>query len=359
MNEIQTKLAVMRALLARYNLGAILLRGVDWFAWATAGGSNVVLLTSETGVAELLITPDSVRVLTDSVEAERLRHEEVPHTFIVHPFPWNDPQAKATWLHDHITYPIASDRPQGAEVALPAELVAAKRRLLSFEVQRYRQAGAAAAAAVSEVMLAVRPTWTEQELAGAAAAALWKRGIQPALTLAGGAERLRRYGHTTPTDTLLGARAMLVVCGRAQGLYVNLTRFVHFRALNEEELQRFQIAREIEAVAWQASKPGTTLGAVYAEIVAAYTNQGYPGAEGRLHQGGTTGYLSREVIATPDDSTVIEANTALAWNPSLSGAKMEDTVLCTKDGIEILTVDPVWPTVEVAGKQRPVSLERS
>jgi Xaa-Pro aminopeptidase len=56
--------------------------------------------------------------------------------------------------------------------------------------------------------------------------------------------------------------------------------------------------------------------------------------------------------------TPIESGTALAWNPSLPGAKIEDTVLTTDAGIEVLTADPAWPTVTVDGRARPDVLVR-
>ena len=46
---------------------------------------------------------------------------------------------------------------------------------------------------------------------------------------------------------------------------------------------------------------------------------------------------------------------AFAWNPSAPGAKVEDTVLVTEAGVEVLTVDPAWPAVEFAGVRRPVA----
>jgi Xaa-Pro aminopeptidase len=61
------------------------------------------------------------------------------------------------------------------------------------------------------------------------------------------------------------------------------------------------------------------------------------------------------VVATPEtpESYKIENGMALAWNPSLPGAKIEDTVLATERGIEILTVDPQWPTFEFMNRARP------
>jgi hypothetical protein len=50
-----------------------------------------------------------------------------------------------------------------------------------------------------------------------------------------------------------------------------------------------------------------------------------------------TGYASREVVATPDARQEIREGQAFAWNPSLEGAKAEETFLLGPDGPEILT----------------------
>jgi Xaa-Pro dipeptidase len=42
----------------------------------------------------------------------------------------------------------------------------------------------------------------------------------------------------------------------------------------------------------------------------------------------------------------VRSNQAFAWNPSIVGIKSEDTVLCTNDGIEVLTAQSDdWPAV--------------
>jgi Xaa-Pro aminopeptidase len=229
---------------------------------------------------------------------------------------------------------------------------------LPAEVERYRALGRDAAEAMTEVLSVARPDWTEFALAGAGAEAMWKRGIHPALTLVGGERRLPIYRHATATAEPIGQRAMLVFCGRRHGLYANLTRFIYFRQPTTDERTLIDAVAHVEAAAFAASTPGTPVGSVYDAIVRAYTELGYPGAEAFHHQGGTTGYLSRELFGLPGLDTIIEDRTALAWNPSLPGAKVEDTVLTTAGGIEILTADPAWPTVTIAGRPRPDILVR-
>src|SRR4051794_38746478 len=97
-DELTTKLATIRAALVETGAVAARLRGVDWFAWATCGGSNVVILTTETGVAEVFVTADAAWILTDQIEAGRLEAEELPPGYEVWAGPWNDPSAREVFI---------------------------------------------------------------------------------------------------------------------------------------------------------------------------------------------------------------------------------------------------------------------
>jgi hypothetical protein len=195
---------------------------------------------------------------------------------------------------------------------------------------------------------------TELDLAGLAALCLWQKGIHPLLTLVGGEERLLHYRHPVASAAPLGGRAMLVICGRRRGLYANLTRHVFFREPDPEEREREEKVARVEAAAFRATEECRSLPEVYERIKLAYAEIGAPGEISRHHQGGPTGYLSREAIAAPglQDFPPILPAQAFAWNPSLPGAKIEDTVLL--DGkCEPITVDPQWPPLEIEGRSRP------
>ncbi len=55
------------------------------------------------------------------------------------------------------------------------------------------------------------------------------------------------------------------------------------------------------------------------------------------HRGGLTGYASREVIATPGTDIEIRSGMAFAWNPSLVGAKAEETFVLLGSGPEVIS----------------------
>jgi Xaa-Pro aminopeptidase len=368
--EIEQKLSWMREALHETHATGLRLRGIDWFSWATAGGSNMVLLAAETGVAEVLVTLDGAWILTDEIEAQRLQDEELPagsvYQFIVNPWTKIDDReafvreaTQGRRLISDLPLLTLKDRPILAETSLPITLVNRKRSILPSELDRYRQVGKLASAAMTEVLTQACPDWTEVQLAGAGAAALWTRGLHPALTLAAGEQRLPKYRHTLPKQEKIGRAAMLVFCARGFGLYANLTRFVYFDRLSEPEANLHRQVREIEAMALNQCRVDTLLHKIYHTLQQAYKQHGYPNAIREHHQGGTTGYLSREVIATPTTSDRLVANTPMAWNPSLSGAKIEDTFLLHADNhLENLTFDPSWNSIEVNKQQRPLPLEQ-
>jgi Xaa-Pro aminopeptidase len=355
--ETRAKLALMRGWIEQAGARALRLRGVDWFAWATAGGSSAVLLTAECGVAEVLVTPDAAYLLTDEIEAERLKREEVLANWTWQLTPWAQHE-----LREHFVLNAAAggavlcDRPAAHEHALAPEARAERLQLCEQEQVRYRQVGRLAASAASEALRAAQPGWTEYELAGAAAHALWARGLHPALVLAAGAQRVAHYRHPTPSIQPLGPRAMLVLCARRFGLYANLTRFVWFEDARGEARRLDDEIMALEALALDACEPGAPLCDVYNTLDSAYAYAGHPDAIREHHQGGITGYLAREILATAHSAIELKNGMALAFNPSLAGIKIEDTFLLDGGELMNLTCDPGWPSTPVQGRRRPLSL---
>jgi Xaa-Pro aminopeptidase len=358
--EVSTKLELIRRTLAESEAQGLRLRGTDWFAWATAGASNTVLLTTETGIAEVLVTAQDAWVLTDEIEAQRLQDEELPANYQLYINPWTNSAARESFVCDATGGgKVLSDRPiSHVEKLLPRSLQDYKRVMTSSEIERYRQVGRKASEAMTEVLKAAKSSWTEYQLAGAGAEALWARGLHPALTLVAGERRLPLYRHATPTEEQLGREAMLVFCARGYGLYANLTRFVCFGALLDEQAKLHQQVREIEAQALNVCKPEISLNSVYHTLAKAYEQHGFNHAIREHHQGGTTGYLAREIVANPTTTDTLTEGIAVAWNPSLPGAKVEDTFVILDNGnLENLTFDSNFPNVEVEGRWRPIPLE--
>jgi antitoxin VapB len=156
---------------------------------------------------------------------------------------------------------------------------------------------------------------------------------------------------------------MLVLCGRKWGLVCSVTRLVHFGALPDELRRKQEALAAVDATFIAGTRPNTKLGDILAQAQATYALGGF-GDEWRLHhQGGPVGYEAREYLGVPGSEDEVHEGQVFAWNPSITGTKMEDSVLVGSDENVVLTAIPEWPTIPVAigGKvyERPAILEQA
>jgi antitoxin VapB len=207
----------------------------------------------------------------------------------------------------------------------------------------------------------IRPGMSEYEIAGRLAAEADSRGAQAVVNLIATDERIFTYRHPIPTDKRMERYAMLVLCGRRFGVVCSLTRLVHFGPLTAALRRKAEAVAQVDAAMIATTRPGRTLGEVFATAVAAYEAAGF-GDEWQLHhQGGLAGYEPREIVASPGSPEVIRAGQAFAWNPSITGTKSEDTILVGEQSNEVVTSIPGWPMLEVSADDltlpRPAVLE--
>jgi hypothetical protein len=115
------------------------------------------------------------------------------------------------------------------------------------------------------------------------------------------------------------------------------------RTLDPDAVARLRGARRVAAcgeilmrMREEATRPGRTLADAFEDCTRFYREAGFAGEWERHHQGGLTGYASREVIATPSSDHVIGEGQAFAWNPSVVGAKAEETFVLTEAGADVV-----------------------
>lgn len=330
------------AILERRGADAVLLTSATTLSWYLDGARTHVSLAADP-VVVVRVDRAGDEVWLTSNESARLVAEELPAGLTVHERAWYEPRPPLTgW----------------PESALERELWEARSPLLPGETHRFRRLGVDAAEAVTAALTAAEPGWTEQRLAARITGGLVERGADPLVVLVGGATR-PGLPHPLPTAAPIGGRALVVVCARRHGLIADLSRWVAFGAPTAEERARQDRILSVEQVALDATRPGTRLADVLAAIGEAYETAGFGARHWQgHHQGGLAGYAGRDPRAGPDTDHLIRAGQAFAWNPWAPGAKVEDTVLVADGAIEVLTVDPAWPTVTVNGRLRPDVLVR-
>jgi Xaa-Pro aminopeptidase len=340
-----------------HDLAALWVARPNGFAWLV-GGDNVVDRTGGVGVAAAGYDGERVVVLTDSIEAPRLRDEEVPDGVPIESFEWYD-SSLAEAVVERTPTPFAAD----FEVpgAYPLDGAALRQPLSAADAEAYRDLGADAAAAVEAVCREVSPTTTEREAARSLRAALAERGCATPVALVGGAKRAGKYRHLTPTDRPLGAYAIASVTTERGGLHASLTRTVAFDP-PEWLTGRHGAARRVEVSALAATRRVAAAdgvsGDVFDAVREAYAAVGHDGEWRAHHQGGAAGFAGREWIATPDGTDPVLAPMAYAWNPTVQGTKSEGTHLVGAEGVETLTATGDWPTRETTAVDGGLTLDR-
>lgn len=335
--EFQLKLQRVRAWLERERLDGVLLGRRESFAWATAGGANHVAKATEAGVADLWIDGENVVLLANNIEASRIDEEELEGLDVdIFAWPWyKDPEAE---IERFIAgRAAAGDVPKAGIVDRRAALAELRYQLTPQEIVRYRELGEATAQAIEGVAERVRPRQTEYEVAAALDAALVERGLEPVVTLVAADGRIERYRHPIPTHTPIQRAAMLVSCARKGGLIASVTRIVHFGRPSSDLEERHAAVTQVDAAIMQATRPGLSGGELFEAIIRYYAEVGFPGQWELHHQGGATGYASREWRAMPGESRRVMEHQAFAWNPSITGTKSEDTIIVSADGFDIVT----------------------
>jgi Xaa-Pro aminopeptidase len=361
MTELELKLVRIKNLLAKHQADALLLQRVSSFAWATCGAASYINTATTTGVGSLLITPKGRYLITDNIEAPRFEKEEklAAEGWEFRVAPWYGANPAIAELTSGLK--LAADGAYPGAIDLSNEMARLRANLLSEEDARYRALSKLCAEAMDGAIRAVRPGQSEFEIAALLGRETQARGVQPIVNLIATDERIFNFRHPLPYGKKLQKYAMLVLCGRQHGLVTSITRLVHFGRLPEEVRLKMEAVARIDAAFIATTRPGHTLGAVFKRATDEYRAVGFPDEWQLHHQGGPAGYEPREYVGTPDSQDTVEVGQAYAWNPSITGAKSEDTVLIGPSGNEVMTDIPGWPMlkIEVDGQtwQRPAILE--
>ncbi len=322
--EFEAKLARLRGWLAAEGLDACELTRYAWIAWLFAGAEARALAAAERGACSVRITRDRVILTVNNIEAPRLRAEEgldaLPLEWVVHDW----------WAPPH-TRPAPEP---------PAPL---RFSLLPMESDRARTLARETADALETAARSLRPGLTEHQIAARMASEALARGIVPVGLFVAADERGKQFRHPIPTARPAHRNAILSMVARRGGLHASLTRTISFGPACESMHDRHRAACRVHAAMLEASRPGATLGEVLAAAQRAYAAEGMPDEWRRHHQGGPIGYEPRELRATPESPVPLESSQMVAWNPTLRGAKSEDTALVTAAGVELLTRTGQWP----------------
>ncbi len=362
---LQTEHALKHARLMQlvHDLGgdAVVLSTPASLSWYL-GGTRTHVSLAGAPIARVVVHAAGCDIATSISEAGRLCSEELTglDSARLHVLDWHASLDEiSAWFTAPEGFTVLD------ETSLEPQLRALRTRLCPAEIQRYRQLCADTARVFTDVLSQARASDSEHLLASKLVAGATAQGGEVLVALVSGESRAA-HRHPLPTDASLGRRAMAVLCVRRHGLIANVTRWIRFGAPLPGEEQGDADILAVEADILAGITLGSTLGSLLPTVQQAYPDHGFDSQEwSNHHQGGLAGYNGRDPRLSPGAPDVFQQDQAFAFNPSAVRDsltyKVEDTMLLTHDGehqrIEVLSVDPRWPSVNINGLPRPQVLQ--
>lgn len=350
--EIREKSERVRQLLETEALDGLLLGAQHNFSWLSAGGVNGIDLGREGGCCALLFDRQGRRfVIASNIDMACMRADSHVGDFEPVELRWWEEKANPNAIVEAargILGPSAvlgSDQGLAGTRGIEGAVSRLRFRLTADELRRYRELGRDAGVAVGEVCRALTPGLSELEISQRIGSALSAKGIRTVVCLVGADERLTRFRHPVATDNRFQKIVLVAAGARRHGLTLSLTRIVSVGPISADLQRRTHGNAHVMARLLAATRPGASGGDVFQAAVAAYAEVGFAGEERLHHQGGPCGYRTRDWIAFPGCGETVQAPQAFAWNPSITGTKVEETCIVSDSGYELITSTPGWPTI--------------
>ncbi len=354
MSGFNERIQPLRELMKSNGLDAFVLRRNPNLAWAIAGRAHVPT-TIDMACFDLIITHDSATAITNVVEAPRLIAEELPSEVSVQTIKWSEGRDPLLPTGSK----VGSDQPGADRIDFGVEVEMMRASLIESDLARFQNICIDAAVALGNAMKQVESSDREIDVAGLITHSLWQADLEVAFLGVAGQERVHKFRHPLPTDSVVGNRVSASICAKRKGLIASVTRIVTFGEVTGQMIADYTSIFKVEAALLDATVVGKPFSDPINAAIAAYPANGFDADEWtKHHQGGPTGFLPRDWPANQTSARLIQSNQPIAWNPTGKGWKAEDTIVATNSGVKLLSVDPEWPSFEVKGRSRAFLLQK-
>jgi len=243
------------------------------------------------------------------------------------------------------------DSSHAAPALVPTERVVERARMIKdqVEIETLREAGRRLGRIATEAHKLVREGRTEREIAADLESAMRQEGFtRPAFETIVASGPHSAFPHARPTDRRVaaGEPTVLDFGGVYDGYCVDLTRTVQLGAISQPQERLYAAVREAQQSAIEAVRPGVAASSIDAAAREVLERHGLGEAFGH----GTGHGLGLEVHEEPRiarlsprlPDQVLEPGMVFtiepgAYVPGLGGVRIEDDVLVTDHGCEVLT----------------------
>ncbi len=340
------KVARLREHLKRESLAAAVIGTRGGLAWVTAGAEPSGGFHNRRGVT-LVITPTAKYLVGTRVQTARMLREDLAgQGYQQRVVPWTadaDAQLAALLAKG----PVLSDVPltRHRPVQRISSYATLYWPLTRLDLRRCRWLGVKVGEALGRVGRAVRPGITELDVASALRRELAGWDIEP-VALSVASDERAEVALGPPRNVAIDKFICIQVEAERWGLRVSATRSVHLGEPGDVELN-LRRGAVVAAKVWAATRSAERLGEIARAAQEAYAEAGRPDAWERLALGGPAAFGGQGALATPTSTAPVRDGMTFVWRVGVGQARLEDTVLRTEEGVELITRTADWPTVEV------------
>lgn len=330
----------------------VMLNAQHNFAWITGGGNNGIDTSRENGAATILVAKTGKRYLmANNIEMRRMLDEQIDETlFEPVVFAWQDEKADSDLVHkmarDIAGGDVVSDIPFTNAPAVESMFAYCRYELTDHEISRYRDLGSDAAEAIDATIDRIVHLQTEVEIANILRYELGRRNITSVVTLVAADDRITKFRHPVPTKNQLKKTLLIVTCAKRSGLIASLSRMVSIGPASDELIEMTNSAAEVNAALLGFTAVDASGRDLYSKAADRYSELGCGDEIDRHHQGGATGYRTREWVAHPGCIDRVLDKQAFAWNPTITGTKVEDTHILIDGEMNCITASDRFPKIE-------------
>ncbi|MCX6383512.1 MAG: M24 family metallopeptidase [Actinobacteria bacterium] len=351
LEEFELKKKRLTDYMYKKNIEAVLLTKKSNYYWLICSCRNQVVDYSELGASSLLFYNDRLFLITTNIEINRMMEEETNKFDFIEPVPYNwyendDFEKKIEKIID--LKKIFQDSPLLKSASLlDKDFDELKFCLTNGEKDRYSILGKTTAECMTDTCKCVEQTMNEYEVQALLSEKLISNGIMPWIILIASDQRIFKYRHPIPTNKKVDKYVMVVVGALKGGLIACCTRFLYFGEPSRQVLKARDIINKIDAEMILSSRPGIRYSEIFKKEIDNFNLFGLKDEWHNHHQGGPLGYEGRYFLVNSKTDETIKKSNAIAWNPSMSGFKSEDTIIVEKDSNKIITLDEKWPMIKV------------
>jgi Xaa-Pro aminopeptidase len=256
---------------------------------------------------------------------------------------------ESAWTEYEEYLRLKENLPLGASLTPVGRIIEERRMLKSpAEIAKIRQSVQINSGAYARVLKRIRPGVRELDVAAEIEFQMKMLGAEnPSFDTIVAAGPHSALPHAHPTSYQLAANELLLIDMGAslEGYCSDMTRVVHLGKPPKRIREMYQAVLEAQLAGIDAVRPGTTAGKV--DAAARNVLKKYKLDKVFVH---STGHgLGLEIHEPPrlgkKDPTLLQAGMAITVEPGayvegLAGIRIEDTVLVTENGCEVLTPSP-------------------